>query len=745
MSAKILHRWLGLLGGVLAVILALSGVLLAVDPVQQAWQAAPIPADLSVAELAQRVTSKTSGVEQIRRLPSGVLVVYSFDGEQAHASRIDPQDGSVLGPYQRSALPRWVKNLHRALLLGDSGRWGAAATALLILVLSISGLILMLRRMGGWRSMMTARVPGSLAQRLHVWAGRAALPVLLLSSVTALYMSATTLGLVELGSNTEPDVASMENTSAAVAERTKLTELPALQASEVRSLRKLNFPAEDDATDTWEITTDQGTGWIDRHSGALLTWEDATFAQRAYDWALLLHAGELAWLWALLLALATASIPLFWLTGVIIWWQGRSARPRVAHQSTPDRAEMLIFVASEGGSTWGFVQALHEALHQAGHAVHTAALEQFQITPAARQVFILAAAYGDGDAPAHASRALERIAAQPVGEAGVPVTVLGFGDRQFPAFCAFAEALDRQLRAQGWPQLLALERIHQQSAQAFALWGQRLAEALGEPLNIEYRPKTPKTTALRLLSRQDFSGSRDGATPAVILRFALPSCYSDWHFSWHFVAGDLIGILPPGAQVPRFYSLASGRRDGFVEICVRKLEGGLCSGFLHGLQPGETVQAFLRPNPGFVLEGENISAGVVLIGAGTGVAPLAGFIRGNRAREPMYLYFGARHPEQDFYFQEEIQHWLKEGRLADLRTAFSRLPDQPDGAGYVQDALRQDQERLHKLLAAGAQVRICGSRAMAQAVAQVLDGILAPLKLNVAQLKTEGRYAEDVF
>ena len=47
--------------------------------------------------------------------------------------------------------------------------------------------------------------------------------------------------------------------------------------------------------------------------------------------------------------------------------------------------------------------------------------------------------------------------------------------------------------------------------------------------------------------------------------------------------------------VARFYSLASARSDGFVEIVVRKHPGGLCSGQLLALRPGDTVQAFLRP------------------------------------------------------------------------------------------------------------------------------------------------------
>jgi sulfite reductase (NADPH) flavoprotein alpha-component len=133
---------------------------------------------------------------------------------------------------------------------------------------------------------------------------------------------------------------------------------------------------------------------------------------------------------------------------------------------------------------------------------------------------------------------------------------------------------------------------------------------------------------------------------------------------------------------------------------------------------------------------------LLLIGAGTGVAPLAGFIRRNDRMRPMHLYFGGRDPTQDFYFGPEIERWLGEGRLASLQTVFSRVPG---GGGYVQDALRRDAERVRHWVSQDAIVRVCGSRAMAQGVADALDAVLAPLQISVAQLKSKERYAEDVF
>ena len=734
MGWKAIHRWLGLTMGTLALVLGITGAILAFDPVQGAWQAPAAPGNLPVATLVERVARTVPGAEEIRHLPSGAIVVFGFVGDQAQAHYVDPADGRVLGAWQPSALPRWMKNLHRSLLLGDAGRWGAAGIALAMGLICLSALVVLLRRMGGWRR-LAGRVRGSLAQRVHVLTGRVVLALLLLTSLTALTMSASTLGLVTLDAGAEPDVVSVVPvaTGQTAVQALPGAQLPLLQNLPVRDLRKLNFPDAADPEDTWKVLTGQGEVWIDRYSGQTLASQDMTFAQGLYGWALVLHTGEGAWPWAVVLALVGASVLLFWWSGVVMWWQARRLAPHITGSSPLARADVLIFVASEGGSTWGFAQALQDALAQSGHRVHTGALEHFQTTPTTRQVFVLAATYGEGQAPAHAKDALERIAKQSASTT-VPVTVLGFGDRQYPAFCAFAEALEKTLRAKGWPALLPLESIHQQSGQQFARWGEALARALGKPLVLDYVPRVPPTTALTLVARQNYREHSD--EPTAILRFAWPAQGG----LAHFAAGDLVGIVPPGSAVPRYYSLASGWKDGFLEICVRQMPGGLCSTHLLGLQMGDSIAAFIRPNPGFALP--RTRRPVLLIGAGTGVAPLAGFVRRNDRHTPMHLYFGGRDPAEDFYFGPEIQRWLGEGRLASVQAVFSRVPE---GGGYVQDALRRDAERLRALVAQGALVRVCGSRAMAHGVAEALDATLAPLQLSVSTLKAKERYAEDVF
>jgi len=429
-------------------------------------------------------------------------------------------------------------------------------------------------------------------------------------------------------------------------------------------------------------------------------------------------------------------------TGVLIWLAGRRGRPRIRGNQPAGRAQTILLVGSESGSTWGFAATLHAALSKAGQSVHAAPMSGFAPDrySHAERIIVLAATYGDGDAPASAKGFLDRLTAVD-GAAVVPLAVLGFGDRSFPAYCAFAKAVAAVAGAKGWPELIPLDTVDRQSPQDFARWGRALGQAMAIDLELVHQPILPATETLTLVSRRDYGA--EVQAPTAILRFALPRT-TLWQrltgagFA-RFAAGDLIGILPEGSPVPRFYSLAAARRDGFIEIVVKKHPGGLCSGQLNGLEPGATITAFLRRNPDFH-PGRGRTP-LILIGAGTGIGPLVGFVRGNTRRRPIHLFFGMRHPDSDFLYGAEMPDWQAKGHLARVVTAVSR------GArpNYVQDALRGDGAEVSRLIRNGARVMVCGGRDMAAGVADVLAEVLAPAGLTPAALKLEGRYVEDVY
>jgi len=611
-----------------------------------------------------------------------------------------------------------------------------AVGAVAVLVLSFSGAMLVARRAGGWRHWFAA-LRGPLAGRLHVEIARVAVVGLVLSSTTALWMTASTFDLLPSG-GTAPALAVEVSGETGVA----LMMMPTLGDTLVADLRELSFPYPGDATDVFTLKTDRGSGYLDQGTGALLGWSDLTGWEHVSETIYMLHTGQGAATLGLVLGIMALGVPVMGGTGVLIWLAGRRGRPRIRGNQAAGWAETILLVGSEGGSTWGFAAALHAALSRAGQSVHAAPMSTFTPDRYARaeRIIVLAATYGNGDAPASAKGFLDRLAnLDRAPEAAL--AVLGFGDRSFPAYCAFAKAVSEAARAKGWSELLPLDTIDRQSPQDFARWGRTLGQVLGIDLELAHQPGLPTTETLTLISRRDYGA--EVQAPTAILRFALPNA-TLWQrlrgagFA-RFTAGDLIGILPEGSPVPRRYSLASARRDGFVEIVVKKQPGGLCSGQLTALEPGQTVTAFLRRNPGF--QPGKGRAPLILIGAGTGIGPLAGFVRGNTRHRPIHLFFGMRHPDSDFLYGEEMPIWQDEDRLARLGTAVSR------GARphYVQDALRDEAVEVARLIKDGARVMVCGGRDMAAGVAEALAEILAPTGLSPAVLKAEGRYVEDVY
>lgn len=732
-----IHAVLGLSGMLLLMVLTISGAILSIMP---AWDRAgaisPPAAAISIADLAGRVVQAVPEVEELKRLPSGRIVAFHGGADGLAASVIDPATGQIVMPYAQPAFERWMTNLHRSLFLGDRGRLAMAAGALVMLALTLSGLQMTAQRMGGWRRILEpARGHG--VQRLHTELGRLAALGLLLSTLSALYLALATFEVIPDGSSQGPAFPVVATGGPAL----PAGQLAALRGIDLAELRELTFPNASNPDDLFHLTTSAGVGYVDPASGAMLAWQEHTIARRSYQLVYMLHTGQGLWWLGLLLGLSAISAPVLGVSGGVAWWIRRRAHARFAGNGPAGDADTLILVGSEGGSTWGFALTLHAALTANGHKVHAAPMGHLARSyPAARRMLLLTATYGDGAAPASASAFLKRldeISERP----SFPVAVLGFGDRQFPHFCQFARDVEAALRQRGWPALMPLEMIDRQSSQEFARWGEALAAVMGETLTLTHVPVRPRTHQLQLVGRIDYGA--EVQAPTCVLRFALPEVGLLSRLAGRglprFAAGDLVGILPPDCDVPRFYSLASSTRDGFVEICVRKQAGGLCSGFLHGLQPGDTLEAFVKANPAFHPAGGGKP--LILIGAGTGIGPLAGFIRANRGCRPMHLYFGGRDPSSDFLYRSELAAWLKEGRMISLATAFSRVK----GGGYVQDRLRADAERLRELIAGGAQVMVCGGRDMATGVMAALTELLAPAGLTPAVLKAEGRYAEDVY
>ncbi|WP_154954576.1 assimilatory sulfite reductase (NADPH) flavoprotein subunit [Neisseria flavescens] len=227
-------------------------------------------------------------------------------------------------------------------------------------------------------------------------------------------------------------------------------------------------------------------------------------------------------------------------------------------------------------------------------------------------------------------------------------------------------------------------------------------------------------------------------------------------------AEQLAGLLRPLA--PRLYSISSAPEEVGEEVhltvgVLRYEHNGIprtgaASSFLgERLEEEGSVRVFVEENPRFRLP-ENPETPVIMIGAGTGVAPFRAFMQQRAANGDSgknWLIFGNQHFTQDFLYQTEWQGWAKDGLLNKYDFAWSR--DQEEKI-YAQHKIREEAAELWQWLQQGAHIYVCGDASrMAKDVEQALLDTIAEqggLSADDADeyldnLRQEGRYQRDVY
>ncbi|XP_026757602.2 nitric oxide synthase-like isoform X1 [Galleria mellonella] len=295
----------------------------------------------------------------------------------------------------------------------------------------------------------------------------------------------------------------------------------------------------------------------------------------------------------------------------------------------------------------------------------------------------------------------------------------------------------------------------------------------------------PSTTVLKYLAnccsnKSEAEKIRKLATDSV--------AYDDWrHFYYPHLAevladypscrpqASLLAALLPPLQ-PRFYSISSSplahhsRIHITVAIVVYKSQNGkgpthygVCSTYLKNLKPGDQVFVFIRRAPNFHMP-KDLSAPLILVGPGSGIAPFRGFWHHRREERknvkereqekefgPILLFFGCRNQRMDLYTEEKKQA-LQEGVLSKAMVALSR--EHGADKKHVQELLEDEGAEVTRLLLdKDGHFYVCGDCKMAEEVQQKLKSIIKKqAKMSdeevddfMLELMDENRYHEDIF
>ncbi|KAI9659437.1 MAG: NAPDH-dependent diflavin reductase [Bathelium mastoideum] len=192
---------------------------------------------------------------------------------------------------------------------------------------------------------------------------------------------------------------------------------------------------------------------------------------------------------------------------------------------------------------------------------------------------------------------------------------------------------------------------------------------------------------------------------------------------------------------------------------IKRIRQGVCTRYLASLNPGQKLSVMIEDGGLHVLKAE-VEKPVVMIGPGTGVAPMRSIIheraawaeeQNRRTTAPDLLFFGCRSEKADYFFRDEWERLHGDWRL-DVYTAFSR--DQKQKI-YVQDRIRAASNRIfHLLHFRSGLVYVSGSsgnmpKAVRAALVHVAEtgGDMKPdeAEAYISMMEREGRYKQETW
>jgi CDP-4-dehydro-6-deoxyglucose reductase len=245
-----------------------------------------------------------------------------------------------------------------------------------------------------------------------------------------------------------------------------------------------------------------------------------------------------------------------------------------------------------------------------------------------------------------------------------------------------------------------------EAAEGFVLMCQ--ARARSDLIIETYEITTPDLTLIkRLPARIERAQPLSHDVMALHLRLPVAEAF-------HFEAGQYIDIMLPGGR-RRSFSIASPPHDSrLLELHVRRVDGGEFSSRLFGEDTHSALLTVEGPLGQFVYR-EGRAAPMLLVGGGTGIAPLLSILRHMihiGIRRDMTVYWGVR-SERDLYAHATLEALA--GGAAQLRyvpVLSEPSPDWQGRRGFVHEAVLEEVDDLQEcdVYAAGPPAMIAAVR-----------------------------------
>ena len=722
---RLSHLTLAISTSLFIVIAAVTGLILTFEPITNKLKPYSIAnyEQISIAETIEALEKKYDETITIEIDENNFVAASIINKKGAYKSfYINPKNGEKIGNLiKKSRFYDFITNLHRSLFLKSTGRLLIGFVSFLLFIIAITGIILIVKRQGGIRKVFSKVVKENFQQYYHIFFGKIFFTPIAIITLTGIYLS---LEKISLFPETANNLKKLEINK--INKTLKFTDFEFFKTTKLEEVKKIEFPFSSSKEDYFNIKTNDNEFEINQFNGQIVSQKKQSLYLLGTHYSLLLHTGAGSILWSVILLLSCLAILFFIFSGFYMTIKRKRKTTSIINNTLKDKAEFIILVGSETGTTIRFATAFKNELIKAGKAVFITELNRYSSYKNAKNIIIFTATYGDGNAPANAQNFIKLIhLIEP--KRNLNYSVIGFGSKQYPAFCQFAILVHAslQIHPKFTPEM-PLFKIDEQNLSSFENWKNEWGNLNNIKLEINLTDLLEKDeeTSFKITNN-----SKTNIDNTFLIHLKPTNKVK-------FTSGDLLAITPKGEEKKRLYSVA--KIDNTLVLSVKKHDLGICSNYLHELSKTGVIKGTIQENKKFHFPKK--IKDVILIANGTGIAPFLGMIQKNK-KARIHLFWGGKTKKSLELYNKYIISALENKTLTSFYIAYSQ-----DQQTYIQKTLQSETVLVSNTLRRNGAILVCGSLSMQFGVEKVIAEIASQeLNLTIEELKNNKQIRTDCY
>ena len=719
---RLSHLTLAISTSLFIVIAAVTGLILTFEPITNKLKPYSIESNeqISIAETIEALEKKYDETITIEIDENNFVAASIINKNGAYKSfYINPKNGEKIGNLiKKSRFYDFITNLHRSLFLKSTGRLLIGFVSFLLFIIAITGIILIVKRQGGIRKVFSKVVKENFQQYYHIFFGKIFFIPIAIITLTGIYLSLERFSLF-------PETAN-NLTKLEINKTLQFTDFEFFKTTKLEEVNKIEFPFSSSKEDYFNIKTIDNEFEINQFNGQIIGQKKQSLSLLGTHYSLLLHTGAGSLLWSVILLLSCLAILFFIFSGFYMTIKRKRKTTSIINNTLKDKAEFIILVGSETGTTIRFATAFKNELIKARKAVFITELNRYSSYKNAKNIIIFTATYGDGNAPANAQNFIKLI--HLIGpKRNLNYSVIGFGSKQYPAFCQFAILVHAslQIHPKFTPEM-PLFKIDEQNLSSFENWKNEWGNLNNINLDINLADLLEKEeeTIFKIINN-----SKLNIDNTFLIRLKPTNKVK-------FTSGDLLAITTKGEGKKRLYSVAN--IDNTLVLSVKKHDLGICSNYLHKLSKTDVIKGTIQENKKFHFPKK--IKDVILIANGTGIAPFLGMIQENK-KARIHLFWGGKTKKSLELYNKYIISALENKTLTSFYIAYSQ-----DQQTYIQKTLQSETVLVSNTLRRNGAILVCGSLSMQFGVEKVIAEIASQeLNLTIEELKNNKQIRTDCY